>query len=60
MNRFRPPTMSRDIVIILLVKVALIFAIWFLFFNRPNHPGAEGTARALLDRPTMERNSTHE
>ncbi len=60
MNRFRAPTLRREIVLILLVKVALIFAIWFMFFDHPNRPGTEGTARALLDRPTMERNATHE
>jgi hypothetical protein len=60
MNRFRPPPLRLEIIVILLVKAALTFAIWFLFFDRPNHPGAEGTARALLDRPTMERNAPHE
>jgi len=60
MNRFRPPTLRLEIIVILLVKMALIFAIWFLFFDRPNHPGAEATARALLDRPPMERNASHE
>ncbi|HEX8978862.1 MAG TPA: hypothetical protein VF811_04055 [Parasulfuritortus sp.] len=60
MNRFRAPTLYRDITLILAVKAALIFAIWFLFFAQPNHPGTEGTARALLDRPTMDRNATHE
>jgi hypothetical protein len=60
MNRFRAPTLRREIILILVVKVALIFAIWFLFFSQPNHPGADGTAQALLNRPTMERNTPHE
>jgi lipopolysaccharide export LptBFGC system permease protein LptF len=60
MNRFRPPNLKLEIVIVLLVKAALIFAIWFLFFNHPTHPGAEDTARALLDQAPMARNPTHE
>jgi lipopolysaccharide export LptBFGC system permease protein LptF len=60
MSRFRPPTLRREITLILLVKLALMFAIWFLFFDQPIHPGAESTARALLDKPAMERASSHE
>lgn len=60
MTLFRKPTLRREIIVILLVKVMLIFGIWFLFFAHPSHPGVDGTARALLDRPTMERTAPHE
>ena len=60
MNRFRPPSLNREIVVILLVQAALLFAIWFLFFDHASHPGADGTARALLTKPSLERNPTHE
>ena len=39
---------GREIVLILLVKIVLIFAIWWVYFRTPEVPDAEQVSRALL------------
>lgn len=58
-----PPRLSRfgrEIALILLLKLALIIAIKLVFFGNPVKPGSDGTAQALLNQPTEERNAPHE
>lgn len=60
MKPFRLSRFGREIALLLLVKLALIIAIKVTFFSHPSKPGSEGTARALLNHPPMERIVTHE
>ena len=39
---------GREIALILIVKVMLIFAIWWVFFRTPEVPNAEQVSAALL------------
>ena len=49
--------LSREILLILVVKIALIFAIWWVFFRTPDVPGTEQVSHALLDaRPATDNN----
>jgi len=58
----KPPRLSRfgrETALPLLIEPSQIVAIKLVFFANPVKPGSEGTARALLDRPAMERNAPH-
>lgn len=49
--------LSREILLILIVKIALIFAIWWVFFRAPDKPplSPEQVSRALLEsRPVID------
>lgn len=49
--------LSREILLILVVKIALIFAIWWVFFRAPDKPplSSEQVSRALLEsRPVID------
>lgn len=51
--------LSREILLILMVKIALIFAIWWVFFRAPDMspPSPEQVSRALLEsRPVIDNN----
>jgi hypothetical protein len=49
--------LSRDILLILIVKIVLIFAIWWVFFRAPDTPTAEQVSHALLEsRPVIDNN----
>ncbi len=48
MKRLWQRPLTREIVLVLIVKLVLIIAIKFTFFSDPVRPGTEGTARALL------------
>jgi hypothetical protein len=49
--------LSREILLILIVKIALIFAIWWVFFRAPDDPTAEQVSHALLEsRPVIDNN----
>ena len=49
--------LSREILLILVVKVMLIFAIWWVFFRTSDTPSPEQVSHALLDfRPVIENN----
>ena len=39
---------GREIMLILLLKVVLIFAIWWVYFRTPEVPNAEQVSHALL------------
>ncbi len=39
---------GREIVLILILKIILIFAIWWVFFRTPEVPNAEQVSHALL------------
>ena len=39
---------GREIVLILLVKIVLIFVIWWVYFRTPEVPDAEQVSRAWL------------
>ncbi len=41
--------LSREILLILIVKIALIFAIWWVFFRVPEIPTPEQVSHALLN-----------
>ncbi|MFA5082540.1 MAG: cytochrome oxidase putative small subunit CydP [Hydrogenophilaceae bacterium] len=56
----KPVSLRREIVLLLLIKLTLIIAIKLVFFSDPVRPGSEGTADALLNHPTLERNASHE
>ena len=60
MKPIRLSRFGREIALLLLIKLSLIIAIKVVFFGNPVKPGSEGTARALLNHPTMERNAPHE
>ena len=49
--------LSREILLILLIKIVLVFAIWWAFFRAPDtaRPTPEQVSRALLEsRPTID------
>jgi hypothetical protein len=49
--------LSRDILLILLLKIALVFALWWVFFRAPDAspPTPEQVSRALLEsRPVID------
>lgn len=49
--------LSREILLILIVKIALIFAIWWVFFRAPETPTPEQVSHALLNsRPVIDNN----
>lgn len=49
--------LSREILLILIVKIALIFAIWWVFFRDPETPTPEQVSHALLgSRPAIDHN----
>ena len=48
MKRLWQRPLARELVIILVVKLALIISIKIVFFSDATDPGSEGTARALL------------
>jgi hypothetical protein len=48
MKRLWQRPLTRELVIILVVKVVLIVSIKIVFFSEPAKPGSEGTAKALL------------
>ena len=51
MNQSQKPSLGREILFVLIVKVVLIFALWWVFFRAPDMlpPTAEAVSRALLD-----------
>lgn len=59
-----PVSIRREIVAILLIKLALIIAIKLVFFSHPAKPGGEGTAERLLSTSATSslpaRSATHE
>jgi type II secretory pathway component PulM len=49
--------LSREILLILIVKIVLIFAIWWVFFRAPETPTSEQVSHALLNsRPAIDHN----
>ncbi len=64
MKRLWQSALAREILLVLLLKLALIIAIKLAFFSDPVRPGTEGTARVLLsDSPskaTPERSNAHD
>lgn len=44
----RPPSLRRELMVILALKLLLIAAIKLAFFSQPLQPGEAGTARAVL------------
>ncbi len=48
MKRLWRRPLARELVIIIVVKLAIIVSIKIVFFSDPANPGSEGTARALL------------
>jgi hypothetical protein len=60
----KPATLRREIAVVLIVKLALILLLKWLFFNHPAAPGSSGTAAALLSpdsNPSLtSRSSVHE
>jgi hypothetical protein len=49
--------LGREILLILLVKIVLIFAIWWVFFRASDTPSPEQVSHALLEvRPVIENN----
>jgi hypothetical protein len=52
--------LSREILLVLIVKIAIIFAIWWVFFRDPENappPTPEQVSRALLE--TSHANDNH-
>lgn len=60
MKHARLGPLGREIAFLLVLKLVLIIIIKVVFFSAPLRPGTEGTARALLNPPQIERNATHE
>ena len=55
MNSTKKSSLNLEITLILLVKVALIFGIWWFFFRTPDAPTAEQVSRAVLQSaPTVD------
>lgn len=49
--------LSRELLLILIAKIALILAIWWVFFRAPEAPTPEQVSHALLDaRPAIDNN----
>jgi hypothetical protein len=49
--------LGREILLILIVKIVLIFTIWWMFFRAPDAPAPEQVSHALLDsRPVIDNN----
>ena len=48
MKRLWQRPLTRELIIVLVIKLALIISIKIVFFSDPANPGSEGTARALL------------
>ncbi len=51
-HRQRPRSLKREIVLALVLKLVLLFAIWSLWFDNPmpREQWAENTARIILNR----------
>ncbi len=64
MKRLWQSPLAREILLVLIVKLALIVAIRLAFFSDPVRPGTEGTARVLLSAPpsntTPDRSNAHD
>lgn len=57
MRQIRNRSLSREILLILIVKIALIFAIWWVFFRTADIPSPEQVSHALLEsRPAIDKN----
>ncbi|MFA6922093.1 MAG: cytochrome oxidase putative small subunit CydP [Gallionella sp.] len=57
MRQFWNSPFSREILLILIVKIALIIAIWWVFFRTADTPSPEQVSHALLEfRPVIDNN----
>lgn len=48
MKRLWRRPLARELIVVLVVKLAIIVGIKLVFFSDPVKPGSEGTAQALL------------
>lgn len=49
--------LSREILLIVIVKIILIFTIWWVFFRNSDAPAPEQVSHALLEsRPVIDNN----
>ncbi|MFN3397975.1 MAG: cytochrome oxidase putative small subunit CydP [Sulfurimicrobium sp.] len=53
MKRLWRRPLARELIVVLVVKLALIIGIKLVFFSDPVKPGSEGTAQALLASPAI-------
>lgn len=64
MKRLWQRPLTREIALVLIVKLVLIVAIKLAFFSDPVRPGTEGTARVLLSvtasNTTPDRSTPHD
>lgn len=53
--------LRREILLILIVKIALIFAIWWVFFRTADIPTPEQVSHALLEsRPAIDKSRSND
>ena len=60
MSRTEKNSLSLEITIVLVVKIALIFALWWFFFRTPDAPTPQQVGNAVLQpAPAIDNNKEH-
>ncbi len=56
----RTETLGRELAIVLVVKIALIFALWWFFFRAPDAPTPQQVSNVVLkSAPATDNNKEH-